>query len=61
MDTNSLITEYLEYLEHSCGFAIGQRGSEGSSLLLTLINFEQGSSVDLTPFYLPFYLGNGAP
>jgi hypothetical protein len=22
MDTNSLITEYLEYLEHSCGFAI---------------------------------------
>jgi len=24
--------------------------SEGSSLLLTLINFEQGSTVDLTPF-----------
>ena len=22
MDTNSLIAEYLEYLEHSCGFAI---------------------------------------
>ena len=22
MNTNSLITEYLEYLEHSCGFAI---------------------------------------
>jgi hypothetical protein len=26
-------------------------GSEGSSLLLTLINFEQGSTVDLTPFF----------
>jgi len=25
--------------------------SEGSSLLLTLINFEQGSTVDLTPFF----------
>ena len=22
MNTNNLITEYLEYLEHSCGFAI---------------------------------------
>ena len=30
--------------------------SEGSSLLLTLINFEQGSTVDLTPF--PFALGS---
>ena len=31
--------------------------SEGSSLLLTLINFEQGSTVDLTPFMFdPIYV-----
>ena len=29
--------------------------AEGSSLLLTLFNFEQGSTVDLTPFLLHFY------
>ena len=29
--------------------------SEGSSLLLTLINFEQGSTVDLTPFLVNFH------
>ena len=25
--------------------------NKGSSLLLTLINFEQGSTIDLTPFF----------
>ena len=32
-----------------------------SSLLLTLINFEQGSTVDLTPFFDPIFLGYLTP
>jgi len=49
----------FKYIESKTGntlYRTLKETSEGSSLLLTLINFKQGSTVDLTPFLTPNFL-----